>query len=289
LREKQHRVSYALQRIGFDPELVQAIWPAPETYAYRRRAQFKTDGTSLGYAGSQGRAIAKIERCLILNQSLQETFQLIKDHLPNQAWQPGLGHVWNYIDVDESSKVETLVLNRRQPFAQANAAQNEAMRQWLMKHLSTLSRDGMVLELFCGSGNFTEILVQLGFTKIIAFEVGASAIEELKAKAWRGVDALRADLYANNAEHELRGMASEALTMVLNPPRAGMKRLSRLPSYLHRLEDIYYISCDPQSFVHDARRIIRYGFQLREVQPLDQMPHTPHVEILAHFQRSKPF
>jgi hypothetical protein len=28
---------------------------------------------------------------------------------------------------------------------------------------------------------------------------------------------------------------------------------------------------DPQTFDHDARRIICYGFQLREVQPLDRI------------------
>jgi 23S rRNA (uracil1939-C5)-methyltransferase len=73
--------------------------------------------------------------------------------------------------------------------------------------------------------------------------------------------------------------------MLANPPRAGLGPLWRLLPLLPELHTVLLISCDPQSFANDARRLMQQGFQAKVIQPLDQMPHTPHVEVIAHFQR----
>jgi 23S rRNA (uracil1939-C5)-methyltransferase len=285
LREKQHRVNYALQRVGLQNAPVQSLWPSPDLYQYRRRAQFKTDGKIIGYSGRQGLCIAPVTDCLVLTPRLHEHFKNLQARLPEAGWQPGSGYIWNYLDLDEASDLTQLPINRRRPFQQANAKQNEAMRAWVALELQSQPRAENILELFAGSGNFTEVLVQLGFSHILALEVGADAIETLQQKNWPGVTARRMDLYDRQAIADVARASRGARIMLANPPRAGLGPLWRLLPLLPELHTVLLISCDPQSFANDARRLMQQGFQAKVIQPLDQMPHTPHVEVIAHFQR----
>jgi 23S rRNA (uracil1939-C5)-methyltransferase len=285
LQEKHHRVRYALERVGLDKAPVQRIWPSPDVYAYRRRAQFKTDGRILGYSGRQGLCIAPIDNCLVLTPRMQEHLHQLQKRLPETAWQPGPGFIWNFLDLDEDSDPLHLPLNRRRPFQQANARQNEAMRAWVREQLHPASRSETVLELFAGSGNFTEVLVQLGFYSIFAWEVGADAIDTLKQRNWPGVKAQRLDLYDRFAVSEVAQSSRDAQIMIANPPRAGLGPLWKLVPLLPKLHTVILISCDPHSFANDSRRLHQKGFKAKTIQPLDQMPHTPHVEVIASFNR----
>ncbi|HYX31667.1 MAG TPA: hypothetical protein VE954_01045 [Oligoflexus sp.] len=285
LREKQHRVVYALERVGLQALPVATIWPSPTAFHYRRRAQFKTNGESLGYAGRQGLAIAPIVHCLVLTDAMQKQLQALRARLPETSWKPGPGHIWNYLDIDEDTDPQQLSINRRRPFQQANAEQNKAMRGWLAEQLASHHRADPILELFAGSGNFTEVLVEQGFSQITALEVGADAIEQLQKKAWPGVEAKRMDLYGKHAAYDVARAAQDARVLIANPPRAGLGTMWRTIPSLPSLQTVILISCDPHSFAGDARRLIQLGFTASRIQPLDQMPHTPHVEVLARFDR----
>ncbi len=285
LQEKEHRVAYALKRVGCDEAPVQAIWPSPDVYQYRRRAQFKTNGNILGYSGRQGLCIAPVSQCLVLTPRMQEHLQKLQERLPEASWQPGTGHVWNYLDLDEDSDAHNVIINRRRPFQQANAKQNEAMRRWVAEQLTANDRSDSVLELFAGSGNFTEVLVDLSFSSILALEVGADAVASLQNRNWPGVKAQRMDLYDRGALPALIDSCRDAIIMLANPPRAGLGPLWKLAAHLHKLRKVIIISCDPHTFANDSRRLLQQGFQVKIIQPLDQMPHTPHVEVVASFER----
>jgi 23S rRNA (uracil1939-C5)-methyltransferase len=285
LREKQHRVQYALARVGLVDAPVATIWPSPQLLQYRRRAQFKVDGQRLGYAGRQGLTIAAIEQCPILTPPLQGMLSKLRARLPEPLWRPDSAHIWNYIDIDEDCDPDRVILNRRRPFQQANAVQNEAMRAWLRTQLEDHARSSPILELFAGSGNFTEVLVDAGFERIITCEVGADAVTAAQEKQWTAVDAQRVDLYGRHAVKHVATAALDARILIANPPRDGLRAHWRLAQCLPALQSIFIVSCDPVTLAHDVRKLSQTGFRLRTVQPLDQMPHTPHVETLVFMER----
>jgi len=52
------------------------------------------------------------------------------------------------------------------------------------------------------------------------------------------------------------------------------------------LRAVASISCDVGTFTRDLGDFIEAGFRVVEVQPLDQFPHTPHIEVMAWLERS---
>ena len=45
------------------------------------------------------------------------------------------------------------------------------------------------------------------------------------------------------------------------------------------------ISCNPATFARDAAQLIRGGFRVDRVVPVDQFVWTPHLELAAVFRR----
>ncbi len=289
LQQKQHRVQYALTRAGFQDPPMAPIWPSPQEFGYRSRAQWKTDGRIMGYASAQGKSIVPITQCPVLSPRLQKIVEEVQASLPREDFAPTGDHIWSFLDLDETVEVDKLVLNRRRAFSQANQAQNEQMRAWLRLRAAPRPGETQMLELFAGSGNFTEVLVPLGYQHILALEVAPSAVEALSAQAWPAVEALRQDLYHPRFAKKLAHLAKACRTVLVNPPRAGLMHLARtLARDLPDLDRVLYVSCDPQSLANDLRMLRLGGFTLNEVQALDQMPHTPHIEILAALSRRSP-
>jgi 23S rRNA (uracil1939-C5)-methyltransferase len=275
-RRKVHRLRYALARVGLEATALEDLWPAQNEFSYRTRAQFKTDGTQIGYAGLKGSAIAPIDTCLVLSQTLQAKLKALHARLPDPTWAPGPGYLWNFLDVDESD--HSLQLNRRRPFAQANALQNSRMKQWVKAQV----QGEAVLELFCGSGNFTEVIAEEK-RRIYAFEVGAEATFELQKKALPGVTVRRLDLYKSSSVAALADLPVS--TLLVNPPRAGLLNLYRLTRLNRSIRSVVYISCDVQTLATDLKKLSLQGFHISILQPLDQMPQTPHLEVLVRLDR----
>ncbi|MBS1984520.1 MAG: class I SAM-dependent RNA methyltransferase [Bdellovibrionales bacterium] len=287
LQFKQHRVRHALERASLltdDKILLPILGSQP--LGYRNRAQVKTDGKRLGFVSESSREIASVDDCIVLTEPMREKLQTLIRRLPELRWAPADGYNWNFIDIDEATAVSPEpVLNRRRPFRQGNEAQNDRMRSWLRDHLRDLPRDNKLLELYAGSGNFTEVASSLGFTDIVAFEVGRDSIDALEARGLPGVRAFESDLAHPAALRVIPRDHARTTVLVLDPPRTGSKGIEKIAADLADLAHIFYISCDPATFVRDAAALASKGFALREVQPMDMFPQTSHVETLAHFVR----
>mgnify|MGYP000849266831 FL=1 len=50
---------------------------------------------------------------------------------------------------------------------------------------------------------------------------------------------------------------------------------------------IVYVSCNPATMARDIEILTHYGYELKEVQPVDMFPMTAHVEAVALLTRSE--
>jgi len=179
-----------------------------------------------------------------------------------------------------------LILNEKRPFKQGNTLQNQRMKSWLKEKLSQNIALGKVIELFCGSGNFTEIIAESNCTSIIAYESDASAIQILQYKQLPKVTAHVYDLFKPHAWKDLQKNTIAADTLILDPPRSGLKNHTGFFTVFPKLKTIDYISCSPETFARDAWFFKQHGWIVHDLQLIDLFPHTPHIEILAEFRKN---
>jgi 23S rRNA (uracil1939-C5)-methyltransferase len=141
-----------------------------------------------------------------------------------------------------------------------------------------------VADLFCGVGPFALRLAEKA--KVSAFDSDKPAIACLQdaVRNTQGLKPLKAearDLFkAPLVSSELK----EFDAVVLDPPRAGAEAQVRqiAKSIVKR---VVSVSCDAASFARDAAILVSGGYRMKRLVPVDQFAWTPHVEIVAWFER----
>jgi 23S rRNA (uracil1939-C5)-methyltransferase len=268
-----------------DETKVNLIQSSPSTLGYRNRCSLKTNGVKLGYVNQKSKQLVDIQNCPILNQSLQKLFKNLRKTLPNTSWKPKAGKDWINLELDDSitdtSKVSP---QNRLKFRQGNTEQNEFMKTWIRNELTDVN-DMKLIELFCGSGNFTKILSQMNFTSIHAYESDSQAVFELKRASLPSVQAQELNLYDEKSLKKMISQVPHADVLLLDPPRTGFSQLSFFVKNQPKLKSIFYVSCDLKNMAKDLQNIHEHGFQISKVQPIDMFPHTPHVETLIRLDR----
>ena len=167
-------------------------------------------------------------------------------------------------------------------FLQATAAGEEAIGSRIEAGLGGAKT---VADLFCGSGAFALRLARRA--RVSAYDADAAAVAALVAEAGttsglRLAEAKPRDLYKTPLRaEELKVFGA----VVFDPPRAGAQAQARELAR-SAVERIVAVSCSPQSFARDAALLIEAGYALGEVTPIDQFRHSPHVELVAAFQRN---
>ena len=73
-------------------------------------------------------------------------------------------------------------------------------------------------------------------------------------------------------------------TVVFDPPRAGAKAQCEQIA-ASDISRVIAVSCNPVSFVRDAEILMKAGFGLKRLRPVDQFVFTPHLELAALFEK----
>jgi len=138
-----------------------------------------------------------------------------------------------------------------------------------------------VLDLFSGLGTFAFALAGNGPVHAVEGDERAVAALFHAAADIPGLTVERRDLARDPLP---LGMLSDYSAVVFDPPRAGAARqaiaLADSP-----LDAVVAVSCNPATFARDAARLLSGGFHLERVAPIDQFVWSPHLELVAVFQR----
>ncbi len=132
-----------------------------------------------------------------------------------------------------------------------------------LRELVTANAHGFkrVADLFCGLGNFTFALNADGFDI-----VGTGAKRDLFKKPLTV------------------GMLNQYECIVMDPPRAGAMEQCR--EIIHsNVKRIIYVSCNPNTFMRDAKILESGGYKIIKLIPVDQFVGSNHWEIFSVFEK----
>ncbi len=167
-------------------------------------------------------------------------------------------------------------------FTQVNSKINQQMVPKAL-HLLNLNKNDVVLDLFCGLGNFT-----LPIAKKSLNVFGVEGSEAMVARAEMNMHVTNASFMACDLDQNFENILPKFKNvnkLLLDPPRSGAFSVIKQIGNLN-LERIVYVSCNPATFARDADILVNtQGYKLVSVGVMDMFPNTAHVESIALFLR----
>jgi 23S rRNA (uracil1939-C5)-methyltransferase len=171
-------------------------------------------------------------------------------------------------------------------FFQTNTRQAERLFD-LVIDSAGLTGTETVYDLYSGTGAISLLLARRA-RWVYGIEVAQAAVDDAGLNAAAN-SITNCTFVCGEVRFVLPSLIAKGVTaevVVADPPRAGFH-----PKALHALitlgaRRIVYVSCNPTTLARDLGELVRGGYRLEWVQPVDMFPHTPHIEAVARLERA---
>ncbi|RXJ00343.1 23S rRNA (uracil(1939)-C(5))-methyltransferase RlmD [Anaerobacillus alkaliphilus] len=151
-----------------------------------------------------------------------------------------------------------------------------------VKEAAELTGNEKVVDAYCGVGTIGLWLAP-NVKELRGMDVIAESIEDANRNAKR---------HGFNHAHYVVGKAEDVLpkwlkegwrpdVFVVDPPRTGCDRKLLEAMIKVKPKRIVYVSCNPSTLAKDVDQLVKAGFVVENLQPVDMFPHTAHVEVVA--------
>jgi len=138
-----------------------------------------------------------------------------------------------------------------------------------------------VMDVYCGVGLFSAFLADK-VDQIIGIENSLAASDDFPFN----LDEYdNVSLYQGKAENILSSIDAYPDCVIVDPPRAGLKRDTVLAIIGKSPQLLIYISCNPSTLARDALHIIDAGYTLESSTLVDMFPQTFHIESVNIFTK----
>jgi 23S rRNA (uracil1939-C5)-methyltransferase len=168
-------------------------------------------------------------------------------------------------------------------FFQPNTMQAERLYDEAMKLIAPLNPT-TVFDLYCGTGTLGMASSRLA-KNVIGVELSPEAVldaeENLKRNGITNCTFLQGDV-GKVLTHLIAEKGFQVPDVVIvDPPRAGLDALAIQHLKTLKAKAILYISCNPLTQGENVKELIQAGYSIKVLQPVDQFPHTFHIENIA--------
>jgi len=151
-----------------------------------------------------------------------------------------------------------------------------------VRDFASLSGKETVLDLYCGIGTASIFLASQA-SRIIGVDISNGALADANRNCeLNGID--NCEFLCGDVSVLLSQVDIEPDLLVTDPPRTGMHRKVIDQILRFSPEKIVYISCNPATLARDIA-LLKEGYRLEEVQPIDLFPNTYHIECIAKLER----
>jgi 23S rRNA (uracil1939-C5)-methyltransferase len=172
-------------------------------------------------------------------------------------------------------------------FYQINPVQTEKLYN-LALEMADLNEDDIVVDTYSGIGTITLIAAQKA-KQVFGVEISKDAIKNSirnaklnQIKNVRFVEGDAGEVMVQMAEEEV-----PVTTVFMDPPRAGSDEQFLTSLVELKPKQIIYISCNPVTQKRDMDYLLKKGYRVEKLVPIDMFPMTNHVESIAKLVRKK--
>lgn len=163
-------------------------------------------------------------------------------------------------------------------FYQVNPVQTEILYNMAVDY-ANLTGNETVFDAYCGIGTIG-IVAAAGAKEVIGVELNKDAVKDAIKNA-KINEVKNITFYNNDAGVFMTQYANnggKADVVFMDPPRSGsteefMQHMVNLAP-----KRVVYVSCNPQTLARDLKFLVKKGYEVERISPVDMFPHTGHVE-----------
>ena len=166
-------------------------------------------------------------------------------------------------------------------FYQINPVQTEVLYGKAVEFAGLTGKE-RVIDAYCGIGTIG-IVASKGAGEVIGCELNADAVRDAKVNA-KINDIENIKFFCADAGEFMLGMrdaGEKCDVLFMDPPRAGSDKKFLSSAVALSPEKIVYISCNPETQQRDLFYLIKNGYKVKRIQPVDMFPFTNHVETVC--------
>ena len=170
-------------------------------------------------------------------------------------------------------------------FYQVNPVQTEILYNTAMDYAGLTGKE-TVIDAYCGIGTISLVAAKRA-KKVIGVELNKDAVHDAKINAkenmMKNVVFKEDDAGRFMVDMALKGEKPDVVFM--DPPRAGSDEKFLTSLVKMGPKKVVYISCNPVTLERDLKFLVRKGYEVKKIQPVDMFPFTEHVEVVTCLQR----
>ncbi|NGX41807.1 MAG: 23S rRNA (uracil-C(5))-methyltransferase RlmCD [Chlamydiae bacterium] len=217
------------------------------------------------------------------------TIQQVQKGQPTQLYEMhlyGAEHIREilYIKTDPAEEPQPLKFSiSPSAFFQPNTEQAELLYSIALR-MGVIPKSAVVYDLYCGTGTLG-ICVANRAEQVVGIELSPeSALDARSNASENGLD--NVTILTGSVHEKLAEIQEEELfpppdIVMVDPPRPGLDPASIKHIIALNPPKIIYISCNPATQAENIAEFVKAGYRLQAVQPVDQFPHTVHIENIA--------
>jgi len=168
-------------------------------------------------------------------------------------------------------------------FFQTNTA-GAARLYEIVRQYAGLSGTERVLDLYCGTGTIAISLSDMA-KEVIGIEIIDSAVADARQNCQLN-QISNCRFVLGDIREVLPQIGQSPDMMIIDPPRVGMHKDVVKQVLEMKPSRIVYVSCNPATLARDLA-LLKEGYEVAEVQPVDMFPHTFHIESVARLEYRK--
>jgi tRNA/tmRNA/rRNA uracil-C5-methylase (TrmA/RlmC/RlmD family) len=270
---KWRQVRQALQRIGKLKDVpMRPIVPSLKQYAYRNRITVHAQDGVIGFYQRDSHQLIDIEHCPISRDEVNRALAELRAQTDVRD-----GHYT--LRASDSARF----------FSQTNEEVADALRDLIVGVVPPNQQ--LLIDAYCSSGFLAKALLDK-FERVIGIDWDRFAIAAAKENATEKetyiasdveTELTRSDGFVAVESDTGRLGIRRSLTLIVDPPAAGLSANVRNAIIDLMPETLFYVSCNPPTLARDLREL-QEKFAIESVTPLDMFPQTAEIEVAAHLR-----
>ncbi|PIU24513.1 23S rRNA (uracil(1939)-C(5))-methyltransferase RlmD [Candidatus Berkelbacteria bacterium CG08_land_8_20_14_0_20_39_8] len=152
-----------------------------------------------------------------------------------------------------------------------------------IKQIANIKMGENLLDLYCGTGSIGIYLSTLA-KKVVGVDVVPEAIRDAKDNA--KINKIQNAEFICLDANKLDIFKYKNFVIIVDPPRAGLKK--ELIPEIAKLDfkRLIYISCNQATFARDLKEFEKRGVIAKKIQPIDMFPQTHHIECVCLLEKA---